>query len=283
MSPHPKSPYYQRISYRLLKRLRSTVRVQVGEARLAVPMNETGTLTSLWWAPSWKTTLIGSLLGNQSDGVFIDIGANVGQTLFDFVASGSRARYLGFEPNPRCVTYVDHLIRLNGLRNASVVPVALGSRPGIVKLLHSPDQQSDSGAFIEASIRPAQATGHDFVSCHVFDDVAQDLDSGRILLCKIDVEGYETEVLVGMRRTLAEQRPPVLCEVLDADAHADLAAHDARLGRLEGLLHELGYRIHRIVKSPAGKFDRLEPIDAFPRRRYDESDKDAYDYLFCID
>jgi hypothetical protein len=58
---------------------------------------------------------------------------------------------------------------------------------------------------------------------------------------KIDVEGFEIEVLKGMRRMLAEHRPIVICEL--HDTHVEFAA----------FMREAGYRLVNL-ESP-------EPIE----------------------
>ncbi len=243
-------------------------------------MGESGTLSSLWWTPSWKSELIASFLASKSGGDFLDVGANVGQTLFDFVSTGSKARYFGFEPNMGCVAYLDRLIRDNGLESARIIPVALGSRASVVELHRQKNSATDSGAFIDASIRPGLQTCSEFISCHPFDEIVDQVGIGRIALCKIDVEGFEAETLDGMRKTLEMRRFPILCEVLDADPQADAALHDVRLKRIETLLSECRYRIERVEKGAEGGLAGLAPIAALPRRRYDEQSKEACDYLF---
>ena len=54
----------------------------------------------------------------------VDVGANLGQTLLKVKRLDRRARYVGFEPNPWCVVYMEELVRVNRLEHCSIVPRA---------------------------------------------------------------------------------------------------------------------------------------------------------------
>jgi FkbM family methyltransferase len=224
--------------------------------------------------------VIGAALAHRP-GAFLDVGANVGQSLFDYLATGANSTYIGFEPNIRCATYLSALIRRNALAGVTLVPVALGDAASLLELHSLPDSETDSAAFVHAFIRPGWQTRREYIPCLRFDDIAGPLGIEQIALCKIDVEGFELEVLRGMKKTMAVLKPPILCEVLDADANADIAVHHDRIARLQAALTDLDYVIFHLHKTAGGRCAGLEPMAEIPKRRWTKEAEDQCDYLFA--
>lgn len=151
---------------------------------------------------------------DHCNGAFLDIGANIGYWTC-YVAGRSRRGDGGvtgiaaFEPQASCY----ELLRLNAEKaNSAAVPVwlenkALGPRSGRVAAVATNDDPgstymvpSDSGNIEQMSL----------------DDWLEDHNLGRIGLIKIDVEGYELEVLTGSCGTLRRWKPAIICELVEA-------------------------------------------------------------------
>ncbi|MFA6490151.1 MAG: FkbM family methyltransferase [Candidatus Micrarchaeia archaeon] len=135
--------------------------------------------------------------------VFIDAGANVGA--FSLVAARMGARRIyAFEPLFPTYKVLCRNIIANGL-SGKVVPIncALGEAAGSGKLSYS--TSCDGGASLVAlgSRRHAMQ-----VKIRTVDGFMA--KRGRLDFLKIDVEGFEAEVLRGARKTLARFKP-VLC------------------------------------------------------------------------
>ena len=58
-------------------------------------------------------------------GAFIDVGVNVRQTLMKVLSIDRHRKYIGFEPQIGCSYFVDQFLRLNHIRDAMVLPIAL--------------------------------------------------------------------------------------------------------------------------------------------------------------
>lgn len=209
------------------------------------------------WLRSWKTEIIERMC-RARDGAFVDIGANIGQTMLDHYLTGVAAPYIGFEPNPSCVSYLNDIIAANSFDRHTILPIGLANETKVVPLYTRRGHAEDDAASLVADLRPQWAVAAQYVSCHRFDDVRAALDLKQIAFVKIDVEGFELEVLKGMRETLGDLRPVVLCEILFTDAHADLAVNERRNRGIEILLGELDYKIFQLIKSP----DDLRIVDA---------------------
>lgn len=269
------------LPYRLRKMLDLRTRVNVGGREVVIPTWLDDSFQHLRWEPSWRTELFARLV-DPGAGAFLDVGANIGQTLLDLLAAAPGAEYYGFEPNPVCVRYVEDLIRVNGCERHSIISVGLSDEARLLTL-YTFDNPSDSagtlveGLRLEGRQRPAGC-----VPCFPFDEVAQGLGVGRIGFVKIDVEGGELGAARGMRASLARWRPRVLCEVLTSDPSPEHLARNAARGReLMALLRELEYTVRRVVKSAdEAHVVGVPPVDEFPEAYWTEETRHDCDYLF---
>jgi FkbM family methyltransferase len=235
------------------------------------------------WAPDWKTELVKEFLSCRP-GLFLDVGANVGQTMLDYLASGTGGGYIGFEPNPRAAEYILDLIDHNGLSDCSVVPAALSDRNGIATFYMQVRGTVDRAATLVADLRPNRAVQAEHVSCHRFDDISASLLGGRpVSLVKVDVEGAELPALRGMEKLL-RTGPWLICEVNGRDPNADAAAYRAEIGELKAFLNETGYVPFRVEKTEGyRKVGGFVRIDAFPDTILTPENHHGFDYVFIPD
>lgn len=255
-------------------------RMSVGRHFLVVTVRP-DTADILKWRPSWKTQLISDIQALRG-GQFLDVGANIGQTLLDYCAGTERNGYLGFEPISRCADYLKTLTDDNNLLDCAIVPAALSNRNTILKLHRDQRFSTDSGATLLKELRPNACVSTDLVSCYRFDDIRRDIGAtGPFGLVKIDVEGAELHVIEGMESTICSDRPWILCEVLDRDSAADAATHKQRCSALFKRMRDLEYDIMRIRKTfEEDAVLNLIPINEFPNRVFTESSRHECDYLF---
>ncbi|HEX6559508.1 MAG TPA: FkbM family methyltransferase, partial [Longimicrobiales bacterium] len=210
---------------------------------------------------------------------FVDIGANMGQTLLDFIACGNERAYVGWEPNATCVYYLQKLIARNQLRECTVVPAAVADYSGVARLYRQPAVPTDTAATIISGLRPLHTNlTSAVVAVATFDSAWQALGGGPIGFVKIDVEGAELQVLRGMQGTMAAERPPILCEIRLAPRGSDLADTAERNRAMKLLLTEQGYSLLRLVK-PKGQLIDVEPVDELPVDYFSEEKREDRDYL----
>ena len=124
------------------------------------------------------------------DGIFIDVGANVGYYSLH-MAHNTEHRVIAIEPNPELVKRLKHNATFNELQDKiEIWEVALGDHSGNARLyLGTTDLGSSSiinaelgGVFIDVKIRPLI-------------DLLKSNSVRRIDALKIDVEGVEDKVL----------------------------------------------------------------------------------------
>lgn len=271
-----------RLPYRLLRALRIRTRA-VNGGSLIVPVLGAMRLPEGAHHDRWRPALF-RRLASLVPGTFVDIGANLGQTLLDAREAMPNEAYVGFEPNPVCVDYLSELIDANGMANCTIIPVGVSDHDGIVTLYRDPENHGDQCATIRPDLRPGRPVRSSFVPVQRFDALRESLGLGQVGLIKIDVEGAELEVLRGMEATLSACRPVVLCEVLTADSRADLAAAAVRNAELAELLRDLGYRVLQLLKLPdESAIVGVRSLEAFPAEVWKQENKHLCDYLFCPD
>lgn len=135
------------------------------------------------------------LLRGASAPVLVDVGANFGAytSLFSSLA-GPQGRVLAFEPAPATYAMLDELVRSAPLRNVRPYPMAVGRERGRAGLTDL-GEPGNSGL---ASLRPGGGPGEDLVEVDVvsLSDI-DELVGSEIDMVKVDVEGFEEEVLAG--------------------------------------------------------------------------------------
>ncbi|HVH81777.1 MAG TPA: FkbM family methyltransferase [Stellaceae bacterium] len=229
------------------------------------------------FAPSWKSQLIAKFV-TANDGDFIDVGANTGQTLLEFLVADTASRYIGFEPNPEAFAVLFAADTGAKPGNRLILPFGLSDKTERVDLYAKRGILADSTASVIADLRPGRRVRRIPVFCYRFDDLRDFLGIRAISLIKIDVEGAELAVLRGMAATIRELRPPILCEILYADVNADLTRFAATMQEISGLLADLNYRIHRIKKND-DDFSDLEELRSLPVCVWTAENAGECDYL----
>ena len=135
--------------------------------------------------------------------VIYDIGANIGNHTV-FFSTKTRAEVFSFEPYPPNFDILNKNIESNNLQNVTVFNFALGGKKE--NLFLSLEQKNNFGT---ASIKSNPEAETIRTEIRVLDDLHLPLPD----FVKIDVEGYEFEVLQGMKETLIASIPRVWIEV----------------------------------------------------------------------
>jgi FkbM family methyltransferase len=140
----------------------------------------------LWVDRTWREPELRLLRAYLRPGDHaIDVGANVGDTaLTAALAVGREGHVWAIEAHPRTYSYLIGNIALNGVRTIEALNCAAASEPG--RLTFGDDRRDDMNRVSEAGI---------VVQAKRLDDLVP--HRGRVALLKIDVEGYELQVLGG--------------------------------------------------------------------------------------
>src|SRR6266446_6904074 len=139
----------------------------------------------------------------------LDIGANVG--FYSCLAASRGKHVVSFEPSQRNLNFLYRNLWENKLYCAEVFPVGLGRQCGLSRIY-------GFGGISSFVAGWAQAETHSLAPVTTLDAVAAKRFQGKRLLIKMDVEGFELEVLGGARETLSlDPQPTWIVEILLRD------------------------------------------------------------------
>jgi FkbM family methyltransferase len=148
----------------------------------------------------------------QPGGNVIDVGANIGITATIaglMVAPGS---VLALEPVAEAFAHLEANIERSNLRNVKCLNLAAAAAEGQVNLVYHPGHTF--AAFVGYEKVTDRYTGYaeKSVRAVALDQLVLDEGLSNVDFVKIDVEGYELEVLRGSRAMLEKCRPVVFME-----------------------------------------------------------------------
>ena len=186
------------------------------------------------------------------DGLFVDVGANIGYHALYVARSFPSARVIAVEPNPLVRAQLERNRRLNHADNVEVLGCALADKPGQVTLWAQDERDYNRG---RSSLQRNADLGPDIaavaVECRTLDAL---VGERRLDVLKLDTQGTELAVLAGARRTIARCRPLIVLE-FESEYHADPVA------AFETLTRELdGYSLWRVHQKRA-EISRFDPRD----------------------
>jgi FkbM family methyltransferase len=140
--------------------------------------------------------------------VVLDIGANIGVvTLLLARCVGPSGIVHAFEPNARVRELLAKSASMNGFTNIKLHGIALGSQPGSFEF-NIPRDNAGQGSFIYHKNKADCDTIK--VPVRRLSEVAGEQGITKVRLIKIDVEGFESEVLLGATETLQTVRPDLI-------------------------------------------------------------------------
>ncbi len=173
----------------------------------------------------------------SSGGSLVDIGANVGY--FTCLASrivGPSGAVKSFEPSPQALPLLHRNVL--DLENVEVRAIALGSELGQADFYIKSSGDT-------SSLEPEPGSRKICVEMSTLDYELRAVPS--VDLIKIDVEGFEIEVLRGAKQTLLSHRCPVYFEIIPDY----LKRKKIDLGEFHAFLRNIDY-VHRWVNLGAG-------------------------------
>jgi FkbM family methyltransferase len=231
---------------KLAKAVNFTLHKTVNQVNFKIPVIyqigfEHSTLSEIWMID------ILSKITTIKEGTFYDVGVNTGQTLIKLKAVNTTMPYLGFEPNPKCIFYVDELIKANGFKNCELIPIGLMNENALLQLSFYSDTETDQAASMVEDFRPDAKT---FYKKYVpaFNYTTLKLTKDVISILKIDVEGAELFVIEALKQKIITDRPIILMEILPCHSDAEMNRIE-RQQKMEAIFIENKYKLYRVIKG----------------------------------
>lgn len=159
--------------------------------------------------------------------VVLDVGANIGtHTVFFAKAVGPKGKVLAFEPQRFAHGLLAANVATNGLANVDCRREAVGAAAGSITVPElDPAAKANFGG-----VAVGGRGGGERVLLGTIDA----LRLPRCALIKVDVEGFELDVLVGARETILRTKPVLFVENNTVERSAELLH----------AIHALGYRAY---------------------------------------
>lgn len=246
--------------FKLLPFLNLTGKLNLNSGVFAIPILRGMGADNLNISEIWMVQVIAAIRSVRK-GSFIDIGTNTGQSLIKLKSVDAGAEYVGFEPNPECVSYMEELIRKNRFTATTVIPVGISNKTEILKLNFYDESLTDSSASLNENFRPGKIITHRKAVQVVDYPVIAGTIPENVGIVKIDVEGFELFVLFGIEPLIVEKRPVIFLEILPVYEQANSQRLSSQEG-IEDFFRSHRYSILRIKKNSEGKLAYLLSINA---------------------
>lgn len=224
----------------------------------------------------WMTEIITKSISMKT-GIFLDIGANLGQTLLALKSVNRSNYYLGIEPNYFALHYLNELIKINNLQyKTHILPGALTTEEGFSNLDFYNPILSDSSASIINKFRTNENVEYSQEVSNITSRKIEDLIlNKKISTIKIDVEGAEYKCISCLKELIIRDKPFILVEILPVYSADNLERHKNQEKILK-LLKSIEYTCFRIIKNKKNyisHFQKFENIGI-------HSDISLCDYIF---
>jgi len=208
----------------------------------------------------------------ESHEAVLDIGANIG--FYTCLAASRGKPACAFEPSPRNLKFLYRNLRENEFSSVEVFPLGLARECGMGRIYGFGGIASFVPGWAQA--RKAQST---MVPLTTLDTVAAGRFQNKKLLIKMDVEGFELEVLAGAAGTLdLDPKPTWLVEIL-LSGEVVPGGISSQFAETFKLFWKHGYRASTLhsARSPV----RLADVERWVANGF--VDSEIHDFVFSAD
>ena len=143
----------------------------------------------------------------------IDVGANIGE--YALVASkqvGPKGRVLSIEPLKQAATWLEKNYALNDFSNYEIIQKAMGKKPETLTL-YKKSESSEIG-IVDPDITKKDLIPSGEILVDTIDNITSSRNINKVDLLKIDVEGFEYEVLCGCKDSFKQNKiKKIICEI----------------------------------------------------------------------
>ncbi len=240
----PEMPGKLRIARFALRPFRNMKSVRVPDRfgnTLCCPSLEEPIALAIFANGVYEPDTIAGIVGRlPRNGVYLDVGANIGAIALPVARQRPDVRVICIEADPTIATVLRRNVADNALPNVTVAECLAGScSKEAVRFYTAPPDRFGMGSVGPQFDRPPI-----LLRQVALDELLDDMGIGDVDVIKLDVEGSELGVLQGLTRRLTASRfPEVLFEFCD---WAEERVGGQQPGAAQAFLHSLGYRTFRL-------------------------------------
>ena len=143
----------------------------------------------------------------------IDVGANIGE--FSLIGSkkiGPKGKMISIDPLNEVTNWLKKNFILNNFSNYEILEKAVGNKPGTMKLYKKSDI-SEMG-ILDPDIVENKLVSNTEITVDTIDNIVTSKNIESVAMLKIDVEGFEYEVLCGCKNSFKERKiKKIICEI----------------------------------------------------------------------
>lgn len=174
----------------------------------------------------------------------IDVGSNWGvHALYLARLVGPSGKVLALEPQPSARRELEWHVKANGHTNVEILPVAAGATAGQVFF----EETSLSAAGHVTAVKTNESCV--VVDLRTLDSVIEAARLSNVRLVKIDVEGFESNVLEGAKQMLEEKRPMLIVDLHNPEQDMKVST----------ILRSASYQLCRLDGTPISRPDQGWP------------------------
>jgi FkbM family methyltransferase len=157
----------------------------------------------------------------KTEGIFLDVGANIGFHTLSIASLFPQAQCIAFEPNRFINAQLNSNIRLNDhLTNIVTYNIAISDRSGDIDFYMQKASSYNRG--LSSTSYNYDMEGQDIEKVRVkmerLDEVLEDAIQDKVSVIKIDTQGSEYQVLCGATQIIAKSKPVIFFE-FEVDYH----------------------------------------------------------------
>lgn len=209
--------------------------------------------------PSWTNLL--KLV--KSDFIVWDVGANIGYLTLNFARVCPQGCVYAFEPDSVSFDRLRQNINQNTFSNISITQQALGARREVVTLYKLYHNNPGANRILLSGKQRGYAT--EKVEVTTGDILMVQLNSHRLDVLKIDVEGFELFVLKGAQGLVQKFRPILFVEL----AELNLNEHNLTSVMLIECIEKLDYDVidaRTMIPIDKSKSNHHTDVLCFPKK-----------------
>ena len=171
------------------------------------------------------------------NGLFMDIGANIGAITVPVHKQRDDIKVMCIEASPKVYKYLVENLKLNNLNDCILINKAISDVDGQKVNFFSPADQHGKG-----SLSPVFTDQAEYVETITLDTLSNQHNFTAVNFIKIDIEGHEYYAFKSAKNLLEKpDAPDILFEFIDwAESHAK----NLKPGDAQRLLMEYGYKIY---------------------------------------